>query len=94
MHFPQYFQPFKALINGMSFLSSDLPRRTQPTSFHEFSMVQPTRSPNTRLVFMARNLSSMEALGGDSMDLGSFFGPLFGPFLALFNYDWNYKNYR
>ena len=39
-----------------------LPRRTHPTSFQEFSMVQPTRSPNTRLVFIARNLSSIEAL--------------------------------
>ena len=44
-----------------------LPRRTHPTSFQEFSMVQPTRSPNTRLVFIARNLSSIEALRGMSV---------------------------
>jgi hypothetical protein len=53
--------PISGLNSRLVSSAKDLPRLMQPTSFQEFSMVQPTRSPNTRLVFMARNLSLMEA---------------------------------
>ena len=59
--------PISGLNSRLVSSAKDLPRRTHPTSFHEFSMVQPTRSPNTRLVFIARNLSSIEALRGMSV---------------------------
>ena len=49
-------------LNSM-FVSSakDLPLRMQSTNFQELPIVHPTRSPKTKDVFMARNLSLMAA---------------------------------